>query len=54
MAERNREQAERAQDQFRRAIGLSPAAEIEKLDRLKANKSIAEQEYARLRDRLVR
>ena len=54
MAERNREQAERAQDQLRRAIGFSPADEIEKLDRLKANKSITEQEYARLRDRLVR
>ena len=54
MAERNREQAERAHDQLRRAIGFSAADEIEKLDRLKANKSITEQEYARLRDRLVR
>jgi carboxylesterase type B len=54
MAERNREQAERAQDQLRRAVGFSPADEIEKLDRLKASKSITEQEYARLRDRLVR
>lgn len=54
MAERNREQAERAQDQLRRAIGFSPADEIEKLERLKANKSITEQEYARLRERLVR
>jgi predicted membrane channel-forming protein YqfA (hemolysin III family) len=53
MAERNREQAERAQDQVRRAIAFSPADEIEKLDRLKASKSITEQEYARLRDRLV-
>lgn len=54
MAERNREQAERAQDQLRRAIGFSPADEIEKLERLKANKSITEQEYARLRERLFR
>jgi hypothetical protein len=54
MAERNREQAERVQDQLRRAVGFSPAEEIEKLDRLKASKSITEQEYARLRDRLVR
>jgi predicted membrane channel-forming protein YqfA (hemolysin III family) len=53
MAERNREQTERAQDQLRRAIGFSAADEIEKLDRLKANKSITEQEYARLRARLV-
>jgi predicted membrane channel-forming protein YqfA (hemolysin III family) len=54
MAERNREQAERAQDQLRRAMSFSAADEIEKLDRLKASKSITEQEYARLRDRLVR
>ncbi len=54
MAERSREQAERAQDQLRRAVGFSAADEIEKLDRLKANKSITEQEYVRLRDRLVR
>lgn len=54
MAGRNREQAERAQDQLRRAIGFSAADEIEKLDRLKANKSITDQEYARLRERLVR
>jgi predicted membrane channel-forming protein YqfA (hemolysin III family) len=54
MAERNREQAERAQDQMRRAVGFSAADEIEKLDRLKANKSITDQEYARLKERLVR
>jgi hypothetical protein len=54
MAERSREQAERAQDQLRQAVGFSAADEIEKLDRLKANKSITEQEYVRLRDRLVR
>ena len=54
MAERNREQAERAQDQLQRAVGFSAADEIEKLDRLKASKSITEQEYVRLRDRLVR
>jgi hypothetical protein len=39
---------------LRRAVGFSAADGIEKLDRLKANKSITEQEYARLRDRLVR
>jgi predicted membrane channel-forming protein YqfA (hemolysin III family) len=54
MAERNREQAERAQDQMRRAVGFSAADEIEKLDRLKASKSITDQEYARLKERLVR
>ena len=54
MAQRSREQAERAQDQLRRAAGFSAADEIEKLDRLKANNTITEPEYARLRDRLVR
>lgn len=54
MAERSREQAERVQDQWRRAVGFSAADEIEKLDRLKASKSITEQEFVRLRDRLVR
>ena len=54
MAERNREQAERAHDQMRRAVGFSAADEIEKLDRLKASKSITDQEYARLKERLVR
>lgn len=53
MAVRNRELAQRAQDQLRQAVGLSVADEIEKLDRLKSTKSISEDEYARLRARLV-
>jgi len=53
MAERSREQAREAQDQLRKAVGFSVADEIEKLDRLKASKSISEEEYARLRTRLV-
>ncbi|MPZ35108.1 MAG: hypothetical protein GEV13_29735 [Rhodospirillales bacterium] len=53
MAERSREQAQRAQDQLRQAVGFSIADEIEKLDRLKSSKSISEEEYARLRARLV-
>ena len=53
MAERSREQARQAQDQLRKAVGFSVADEIEKLDRLKASKSISEEEYARLRTRLV-
>ena len=53
MAERSREQAQQAQDQLRKAVGFSVADEIEKLDRLKASKSISEEEYARLRMRLV-
>jgi len=53
MAERSREQAQQAQDQLRKAVGFSVADEIEKLDRLKASKSISEAEFARLRTRLV-
>ena len=53
MAERSREQVQRAQDQLRQAVGYSVADEIEKLDRLKSSKSISEEEYARLRARLV-
>lgn len=53
MAGRSREQAERAHDQLRQAVGFSVADEIEKLNRLKSSKSISEEEYARLRARLV-
>jgi predicted membrane channel-forming protein YqfA (hemolysin III family) len=53
MAERSREQARQAQDQLRQAVGFSIADEIEKLDRLKSSRSISEEEYARLRARLV-
>lgn len=53
MAVRNRELAQRAHDQLRQAVGISVADEIEKLDRLKSTKSISEDEYARLRARLV-
>ena len=53
MAERSRERAQRAQDQLRQAVRFSIADEIEKLDRLKSSRSISEEEYARLRARLV-
>ena len=53
MAERSREQVREAQDQLRKSVGFSVADEIEKLDRLKASKSISEAEFARLRTRLV-
>ena len=53
MAERSREQAQRANDQLRQAVGFSVADEIDKLDRLKSTKSISEDEYTRLRARLV-
>ena len=54
MAERNEARAKQARDDLRQNLGLSVADEIEKLDRLKSTKSISEQEYTRLRARIVR
>ena len=53
MAERNQGRAQQARDDLRQVVGFSVADEIEKLDRLKSAGSISEQEYARLRARLV-
>jgi capsule polysaccharide export protein KpsE/RkpR len=53
MAERTKEQARQARDELRQAAGFSAADEIEKLDRLKSAKSISEDEYERLRARLL-
>jgi hypothetical protein len=53
MAERNEARARLAKDELRQFVGFSAADEIEKLDRLKSAGSISEQEYARLRGRLV-
>jgi len=53
MAERNSQQAQQAREELRRAVGFSVADEIEKLDRLKKSGSITDQEFARLRTKLV-
>jgi hypothetical protein len=53
MAERNSLQAQQARDELRRVAGFSAADEIEKLDRLKKAGSITDQEFARLRAKLV-
>lgn len=53
MAERNEARAKQAQDDLRQFVGFSAADEIGKLDRLKSAGSISEQEYTRLRTRLV-
>jgi len=53
MAERNEARARQTQEDLRKFVGFSAADEIEKLDRLKAAGSISEQEYGRLRARLV-
>jgi hypothetical protein len=53
MAERNQERARQARDELRQFVGYSPADEIEKLDRLKTAGKISEQEYGRLRAKIV-
>ena len=53
MAERNRAQARQARDELRETIGYSVADELIKLDQLKAKNSISEEEYLKLRGRLV-
>jgi predicted membrane channel-forming protein YqfA (hemolysin III family) len=53
MAERTQAQAKHAQDNLRQIVGYSAADEIEKLGRLKTAGTISEQEYARLRARIV-
>ncbi len=53
MAERSGQQAQQAREDIRRAIGFSVADEITKLDNLKKSGSISDQEFARLRAKLV-
>jgi hypothetical protein len=53
MAERSAQQAQHAREELRRVVGFSIADEIEKLDRLKKSGAITDQEFARLRAKLV-
>ena len=53
MAERNRSQARQVREELRQTVGFSVADELTKLDQLKAKNSISEEEYSRLRGRLV-
>ena len=53
MAERTGQQAQQAREDLRRVVGFSVADEIEKLDRLKKSGGITDQEFARLRAKLV-
>lgn len=53
VAERRREQVRQAQDELRQVAGFSVADEITKLEQLKSRNSISEDEYRRLRERLV-
>ena len=53
MAERNAQQAQQARDELRRVVGYSVADEITKLDQLKKSGSITDNEFQRLRAKLV-
>ena len=53
MAERAQAQAKHIQDNLRHVVGFSAADEIDKLTRLKAAGTISDQEFGRLRARLV-
>jgi Phospholipase_D-nuclease N-terminal len=53
MTERNAQYAQQARDEMRRAVGFSPADEIQKLDGLKRSGSISDDEFRHLRAKLV-
>ena len=53
MAERSDARSRQVQEDLRQIVGFSAADEIEKLERLKTAGSISEQEYARLRARVM-
>jgi len=53
MAERNAQQAQQAREELRRVVGYSVTDEITKLDQLKKLGSISDDEFQRLRAKLV-
>ena len=53
MAERNVQQAHAARDELRRVVGFSVADELGKLDQLRKAGSITDDEFVRLRAKLV-
>ena len=53
MAERNAEQAQHARDELRRVVGYSVADELSKLETLKKSGSLTDDEFRRLRAKLV-
>jgi hypothetical protein len=54
MAERNEARAQEARAELRQTIGFSVADELEKLSKLKAARSLSEDEYLRLKANLVK
>jgi hypothetical protein len=53
MAQRSRRYEEQARDELRRTVGFSVADELEKLDRMKSEGRLTDEEYQRLRGQLV-
>jgi hypothetical protein len=53
MADRSSQRTQQARDEFRRVIGFSVADEIEKLEKLRNSGSITNDEFTRLRAKLV-
>jgi len=53
MTERNRQQVQQTREELRQVVGFSVADEIEKLGRLKNSGSITDEEFTRLRAKLV-
>ena len=53
MAERNAQQVQQAREELRRTVGFSVADELLKLDQLKKSGSITDDEFKRLRAKLV-
>jgi len=53
MAERQNQRAQQARDELRQVDGFSVADELEKLERLKNSNRISNEEYTRLRARVV-
>ena len=53
MAERNIAQAKAEQEQLRQIVGTSSADELVKLDQLKASGSISEDEYQKMRAKVI-
>ena len=53
MAERNAQQTQQAREELRRVVGYSVADEITKLEKLKKSGSITDDEFKRLRAKLV-
>ena len=53
IAERNVKQAQAEQEQLRQIVGTSSADELVKLDQLKASGSITEDEYQKMRAKVI-